>query len=121
MTSTDGSTMSRPRGTYSEQHLELVHRQMQLWITNVDDGATDDWLPEGELTAPRGVRVPTARLPSVIDGWHVLFKDLRIDLTTLVVSDDGDWMTIEWVWHVTRRSDGASKRLIDALATYLGV
>ncbi len=111
--------MSPPRGSYSDHHLALVVRQIELWVTNRDTGATADWLSEGVLTAPRGVRVGTADLLSVIDGWHRLFTDLHIDLRSLVVTDDGAWMAIEWTWRVTRRSDGATSVTDDAIIVEL--
>jgi ketosteroid isomerase-like protein len=92
---------------------------MELWITNEDMGATADWLPEGELTAPRGVRVGTSDLLSVIDNWHRSFSELDIDLRSLVVSADGQWMTIEWIWRVTRRSDGEVSVTEDAIVVEL--
>ena len=111
--------MSRPRGRYSQHHLDLVTRQIELWVTNSDTGATADWLSEGLLTAPRGVRVATADLLSVIEGWHRLFTDLHIDLQSLVVTDDEAWMAIEWTWRVTRRSDGATSVTDDAIIVEL--
>jgi ketosteroid isomerase-like protein len=111
--------MNRPNGRYKDEHLALVTRQMDLWITNRDTGATADWLPEGELTAPRGTRVKTADLLSVIDGWHKSFSDLQIDLRSLVVSEDGAWMTLEWIWTVTRRADGEVSVTEDAIVVEL--
>lgn len=111
--------MRPPIGRFSQHHLDLVTRQIDLWVTNRDTGATDDWLAEGLLTAPRGVRVATPDLLAVIDGWHRLFTDLHIDVESLVVSDDEVWMTIEWTWRVTRRSDGATSVTNDAIVVEL--
>lgn len=111
--------MSPPNGRYSDYHLDLVTRQIELWVTNRDTGATADWLAEGVLTAPRGVRVGTADLLSVIEGWHRSFTDLHIDLQSLVVAADGTWMAIEWTWRVTRRSDGATSVTDDAIIVEL--
>jgi ketosteroid isomerase-like protein len=111
--------MTPVRGRYSSAQLDLVNRQIELWVTNRDTGATADWLAEGVLTAPRGVRVGTADLLSVIEGWHRLFRDLHIDVGSLVASDDGNWMAIEWTWRLTRRSDGATSLTPDAIIVEL--
>ena len=106
----------QPKGTYTERQLSLVRRQIELWEQNRDEvGALDDWATDGVLTAPRGVRVGAAAIPGVIDGWHTLFRDLRGDLTSLFATTDGQWVAIEWTWHVTRRSDGATSSTPDAI------
>lgn len=98
----------------------LLRRQMSLWVSNRDDvGALDDWAPDGVLTAPRGVVVPRDELLGVIDGWHRSFTDLRIELTSWFASGDGRHLALEWEWHVTRRSDGASSTTLDAIVVEL--
>lgn len=97
-------------------HLALLERQVSLWTDNADDvGALADWAPDGVLTAPRGVRVGRDELLGVIDGWHRLFSDLRIDLTSWFASADGTRLALEWEWHVRRRADGAASTTLDAI------
>jgi len=98
----------------------LLERQMSLWVSNRDDvGALADWAPDGVLTAPRGVRVTPEELLGVIDGWHRLFTDLRIELTSWFASGDRSRLALEWEWHVTRRSDGARSTTLDAIVVDL--
>lgn len=109
-----------PRGFYSQDQLDLVYRQIQFWQTNDDFGAAlADWLPDGVLTAPRGVHEEAGSLPDVVAGWHRLFTDLHIELTSLFASPDDRWLSIEWSWLVTRRSDGATGTTLDAIVVEL--
>ncbi len=109
-----------PRGSYSDDQLELVLRQISLWETNRDDvGAFNDWLPDGVLVAPRGVRVAVPDIASAIAGWHELFMDLRIEVSSLFASIDGCWLAIEWTWNMTRRSDGAQDSTPDSIIVEL--
>lgn len=113
--------MSRaPEGQYTDEHLDLVHRQISLWETNgeVAEGLAD-WLPDGVLEAPRGIRVEAADLPASIGEWHRSFRDLRIELVTLFVSSDSEWLAIEWTWTATRRRDGATGVTPDAIIVRL--
>ncbi|MCY7289558.1 MAG: nuclear transport factor 2 family protein [Cryobacterium sp.] len=115
--------MSDPRapiGVYTVEQLDLVRRQIAFWETNSDEaGALADWLPEGILTAPRGVREVSGSLPAVVNGWHQQFGDLHIELVSLFGSADGEWLAIEWTWFVTRKSDGASGTTLDAIVVQL--
>lgn len=109
-----------PDGNHTDAQLALVRRQISLWETNSDDvQATADWLADGVLTAPRGVRVPTAEILGVIEGWHRDFMNLHVDLRSLVASADGTWLAIEWTWDVTRKSDGARSLTPDAIIVQL--
>lgn len=108
------------RGPHSADQLALVERQIAVWSTGVDTvGALADWSPDGVLTAPRGVRLGASEVMDVIRGWHREFRDLQIDVSSLVSSHDGEWMAIEWTWNVTRRSDGASSAMSDAIIVEL--
>lgn len=110
------TNQQEPRGSYSPEQLSLVRRQIAFWEDNRDDvGAGADWCADGELTAPRGVLVLADDIGTVINGWHELFEDLHVELTSLVSSADGEWLAIEWLWHVTRRSDGATSVTPDAI------
>ena len=114
------SQLHAPIGTYTAEQLDLVRRQISFWETNSDDaGALADWLPEGVLTAPRGVREVSGSLPAVVNGWHQMFGDLHVDLESLFGSTDGRWLGIEWTWTVTRKSDGASGTTPDAIIVEL--
>ena len=114
------STLPIPRGNFTPEHLDLVRRQIRLWETN-DHGAEAlaDWLPDGVLTAPRGVHEVSTSLREVVDGWHLLFTDLHVELTSLFASSDGRWLSIEWTWQATRKSDGASGTTPDAIVVEL--
>ena len=108
------------RGTHSDEQLALVERQIAIWTAGVDSvGALGDWTADGVLTAPRGVRLHASEVMGVIEGWHREFCDLRIELTSLVSSADGAWLAIEWTWNVTRRSDGKSSAMFDAIIVEL--
>lgn len=111
---------SKPDGVYGEEHLDLVRRQISLWETNgeVADGLAD-WLPDGVLEAPRGIRVEAADLPASIAEWHGSFRDLRIELVSLFVSSDSGWLAIEWTWTATRKRDGATGVTPDAIVVRL--
>lgn len=109
-----------PIGVYTLEQLALVRRQISFWETNNDkDGALADWLPEGVLTAPRGVREESGSLPAVVNGWHQMFGDLHVELVSLFGSADGTWLAIEWNWFVTRKSDGATGTTLDAIIVQL--
>ena len=108
------------RGPHSDEQLALVERQIAIWTAGVDSvGALDDWTADGVLTAPRGVRLQASEVIGVIEGWHREFCDLRIELTSLVSSADGAWLAIEWTWNVTRRSDGKTSAMLDAIIVEL--
>lgn len=120
---TNGESMSSngvPIGVYTDHQLDLVRRQIAFWETNSNAaGGLEDWLPEGVLTAPRGVRESTDALPAVVETWHQLFRDLHIEILSLFGSADGQWLAIEWTWLVTRRSDGATGVTTDAIIVQL--
>lgn len=109
-----------PIGVYTASQLELVRRQISFWETNSDEsGGLADWLPEGVLTAPRGVYEESGSLPAVVDRWHEEFGDLRVELISMFGTADGRWLAIEWSWFVTRKSDGASGTTLDAIIVEL--
>ena len=111
---------SAPVGVYTNAQLELVRRQISFWETNSDDaGGLADWLPDGVLTAPRGVHETSSSLPSVVNRWHEEFGDLHVELISLFGSTDGRWLAIEWSWFVKRKSDGASGITFDAIIVEL--
>ena len=105
-----------PMTEADDWQLALIQRQMSLWIHNRDDfGALDDWAPDGVLTAPRGVRIPRDEVLGVINGWHELYTDLRIELTSWFASADHTRIALEWRWEVIRRADGAGSSTLDAI------
>lgn len=105
-----------PMGNYTQAQLDLVRRQISLWETNGRMGeGFDDWLPEGVLEAPRGIRALAPDLPAVIDAWHRSFSDLHIEVVSLFGSRDAGWLAIEWTWQATRRSDGVTGVTPDAI------
>ena len=117
-----GTTMEEatPRGSFTAEQLALVRRQISMWENNRDDvGAAADWCADGELTAPRGVRVAASDIADTIRGWHEILTDLHVELTALFASPDGDWLAIEWSWHCTRRRDMARSTTPDAIVVEL--
>ena len=111
---------STPRGIFTAEQLALVRRQISMWENNRDDvGAADDWCADGELTAPRGVRVLAPNIADTIRLWHEVLTDLYVELTALFASADGNWLGIEWSWHATRRRDMARSTTPDAIIVQL--
>ena len=109
-----------PRGSFTAGQLALVRRQISMWENNRDDvGAGDDWCADGELTAPRGVRLLAEDIAEAIRGWHEVLTDLYVELTALFASPDGNWLAIEWSWHARRRRDLAQSITPDAIIVEL--
>ena len=109
-----------PRGNFTSEQLALVRRQISLWENNRDDvGAAADWCADGELTAPRGVRVAAADIANAVHGWHQTLTNLHVELVSLVTTSDGNWLGIEWIWHATRRRDMARSVTPDAIIVEL--
>ncbi|MBA3349614.1 MAG: nuclear transport factor 2 family protein [Actinobacteria bacterium] len=98
----------------SELVESLVRRQARAWETNDFDLAAEDWLPDGELIAPGG-RWKLLELRSEMEDFHASFCDLKVTLTSLFSSCDGTHLAIEWLWEVTRRSDGERSTTRDAI------
>ena len=70
-----------PRGSFTAGQLALVRRQISMWENNRDDvGAGDDWCADGELTAPRGVRIAAGDIAETIRGWHEILTDLHMEI-----------------------------------------
>ncbi len=109
-----------PRGNFTAEHLALVRRQISMWENNVDSvGAAADWCTDGELTAPRGVRIIAGDIAEAIRGWHEILTDLHVELTALFGSPDGKWLAIEWSWHCSRRRDMARSTTPDSIIVEL--
>lgn len=92
----------------------LVDRQARAWERNDAAAAVADWHPDGVLTAP-GARVPLADLPAAMGAFHDGFTDLVVTVTSVFHSADRTRVAIEWLWEVTRRSDGARSTTEDAI------
>ncbi len=97
-----------------EQIRLLVDRQARAWERNDFDLAAGDWLPHGLLIAPAG-EFPAATLRATMNDFHASFTDLQVEITNLFASPDGAQVAIEWLWSVTRRSDGARSTTADAI------
>lgn len=109
-----------PRGNFSAEQLALVRRQISMWENNRDAvGAANDWCADGELTAPRGVRIAAGDIAETIRGWHEVLTDLHVELTSLFASPDGNWLAIEWSWQCTRRRDLATCTTPDSIIVEL--
>ncbi len=93
---------------------ELVDRQAQAWEKNDFGIAASDWLPSGELISPGG-RVPAEQIHAAMAGYFNQFRDLRITVKNVFISNDGAKAAIEWDWEVTRRRDGAQAVTHDAI------
>lgn len=97
------------------EHVEaLVRRQARAWETNDFDLAAEDWLPDGELIAPAG-RWKLPELRSEMEAFHAGYRDLKVTVVTVFASLDGAHVAIEWLWEVTRRSDGERSVTHDAI------
>jgi uncharacterized protein (TIGR02246 family) len=83
----------------------LVERQARSWERNDFDLAAGDWLPDGVLTSPGG-KFPARLLRATMDEFHKKYRDLSVTITNVFCSPDGAKVAVEWVWAVTRRSDG---------------
>lgn len=97
-----------------EQIRLLVNRQARAWERNDFDLAAGDWLPYGVLIAPAG-EFPATTLRAVMNEFHASFTDLQVEITNIFASPDGAKVAIEWLWSVTRRSDGARGTTADAI------
>jgi uncharacterized protein (TIGR02246 family) len=97
------------------EHIEaLVRRQARAWETNDFDLAAEDWLPDGELVAPAG-RWELPELRSEMEAFHAAYRDLKVSVVNVFASLDGSQVAIEWLWEVTRRSDGKRSITHDAI------
>ena len=97
------------------EHIEaLVRRQARAWETNDFDLAAADWLPDGELIAPAG-RWKLPELRSEMEAFHAGYRDLEVTVANMFASPDGTQVAIEWLWEVTRRSDGKRSITHDAI------
>ena len=93
---------------------ELVDRQVQAWEKHDFGIAAPDWLPSGELISPGG-HVPAEEMQTAMAGYFKQFRDLRITVKNVFISNDGAKAAIEWDWDVTRRRDGARAVTRDAI------
>jgi ketosteroid isomerase-like protein len=94
--------------------LAMLERQAAAWTAGDFAGAAADWHPEGVLTAP-GNRVPFPALARTVAEFHRDYGDLVITITTVFASADGRRVALEWLWEVSRRSDGARSLTEDAI------
>ncbi|MCX5478263.1 nuclear transport factor 2 family protein [Kaistia geumhonensis] len=92
----------------------MLERQADAWKTGDFTLASDDWHPNGVLTAP-GNRVPFDALAGTIRRFHDDFVDLEVTITNAFASPDGTKIAFEWLWTVSRRSDGARSATPDAI------
>lgn len=94
--------------------MELVDRQVQAWERDDFRIAAADWLPSGELISPGG-RLSADEIQAAMAGYFKQFRDLRITVKNVFISNDGAKAAIEWDWDVTRRRDGARAVTHDAI------
>lgn len=92
----------------------MLQRQAQAWTDGDFSAAARDWHPDGVLTAP-GNRVPYAALAGTIEKFQRDYRDLAVTITTAFASADGRRVALEWLWEVSRRSDGARSATEDAI------
>lgn len=97
-----------------EQIRALVDRQARAWERNDFDLAAGDWLLHGVLTSPGG-EFPAPILRQTMNDFHAAYTDLQVEITNVFASPDGAKVAIEWLWSVTRRSDGARSTTPDAI------
>lgn len=94
--------------------VEMLQRQAHAWTVGDFSEASGDWHPDGVLTAP-GNRVPFEALARTITAFHRDYGDLVVTITTAFASADGKRIALEWLWEVSRRSDGARSVTEDAI------
>jgi ketosteroid isomerase-like protein len=94
--------------------LAMLERQASAWTTGDFSVARHDWHKDGVLTAP-GNRVPFDSLEETIRRFHADFGDLEVTITNAFASADGGRIALEWLWTVSRRSDGARSSTPDAI------
>ena len=104
--------MTQPDNTMKIR--ELVDRQVQAWEKHDFGIAAPDWLPSGELISPGG-HVPAEEMQTAMAGYFKQFRDLRVTVKNVFISNDGAKAAIEWDWDVTRRRDGARAVTHDAI------
>ena len=92
----------------------LVERQARAWEDGNFDLAAGDWQPDGALISPGGM-FPVESLRDVMAGYHARFMDLTVVITNVFLASDGRKGAVEWLWTVTRRSDGARGATPDAI------
>jgi len=92
----------------------MLQRQAAAWKSGDFSAAASDWHEDGVLTAP-GNTVPRAALAETITNFHRDYRDLEVTITNVIVSPDGDRIALEWLWAVSRRSDGARSVTEDAI------
>ncbi len=98
----------------SQAFLDLLTRQEKAWVTGDFSEAKADWHPDGVLTAP-GNRIPFEGLEQTIHDFCRDYGDLVVTVPTVFASADGRKVALEWIWEVTRLSDGARSRTEDAI------
>ena len=94
--------------------LSMLKRQAHAWTVGDFSDAVRDWNPKGVLTAP-GNRVPFDALETTIEKFFRDYGDLTVTITNVFASGDGSRVALEWLWEVTRRSDGARSLTEDAI------
>jgi ketosteroid isomerase-like protein len=94
--------------------LAMLERQAAAWESGDFTAAGNDWHPDGVLTAP-GNRVPAARLAETVRDFQARYGALKVTVTTAFASADGTQLALEWLWEVTRLSDGARSATEDAI------
>ena len=94
--------------------LAMLERQAAAWKSGDFSAAAADWHEDGVLTAP-GNRVPLPALPETVRKFHAEYGDLEVTITNAFASPDGRKIALEWLWAVTRRSDGARSVTEDAI------
>ena len=92
----------------------MLARQAEAWTSGDFSRAASDWHPDGVLTAP-GNRVPLADLAETVRRFHADYGDLQVTITNAFTSRNGERIAVEWLWAVTRRSDGARSVTEDAI------
>ena len=91
-----------------------MDRQVQAWEKHDFGIAAPDWLSSGELISP--VRACARKeMQTAMAAYFAQFRDLRITVKNVFISNDGAKAAIEWDWDVTRRRDGARAVTHDAI------
>ena len=98
---------------------ELVDRQAQAWEKHDFGIAAPDWLPGAELISPGG-HMFAEEIQAGMGDYFKQFRDLRVTVKNVFISQDGAKAAIEWDWDVIRRRDGARAVTHDAIIVDFG-
>ena len=108
----------KPTKNAKVQARALVNRQVQALEKHAFAIAAADWLPNGTLFFPGGY-VFKKNMQSAILDYFKNFTDLKINVNEMFLSEDGNRLSIQWDWTVTRKRDRKRTTAHDAILVHL--